>query len=221
MKRVSLFCGHFGSGKTNLAVNYALYLRKQGVPVAIADLDIVNPYFRTKDSEDLLKEAGVEMIALPFANSNVDLPSLPSAAYGLVQNHDRYAVFDIGGDEDGALALGRYVPYILEEDNYDNFLVVNFFRPLTSTAEEVMEFKEEIEKAGRIPFTGIIHNSNLGPETTALDVLSKMEELNRLSEISGLPVVFHAVSDKIAQELQGRVENLFPMTLQKRPIDKD
>lgn len=221
MKRVTLFCGHFGSGKTNLAVNYALYLRKQGLPVAIADLDIVNPYFRTKDSEAELKEAGVETIALPFANSNVDLPSLPSAAYGLVQNHDRYAVFDIGGDEDGALALGRYVPYILEEDNFDNFLVVNFFRPLTSTAEEVMDFKKEIEAAGRIPFTGIVHNSNLGAETTAEDILSKLPELNRLSQFSGLPVVFNAASEDLVPDLEGKVENLFPLHLQKRPIDKD
>ena len=108
MKRVTLFCGHYGSGKTNLAVNYALSLRRKGLEVSLADLDIVNPYFRSKDSADQLEEAGVRVIALPFANSSVDLPSLPSSAYSLVQNRSRYAVLDIGGDDRGAYALGRF-----------------------------------------------------------------------------------------------------------------
>ena len=86
MKRITLFCGHFGSGKTNVAVNYALYLREEGKDVTIADLDIVNPYFRTKDSEDELRAAGVEVISLPFANTSTDLPAMPSQAYSLVQN---------------------------------------------------------------------------------------------------------------------------------------
>ncbi|MBQ3316391.1 MAG: hypothetical protein IJG69_00415, partial [Spirochaetales bacterium] len=86
MKRVTLFCGHYGSGKTNIAVNYALHLRRQGLEVTIADLDIVNPYFRSKDSTDVLEAEGVRVIALPFANSSVDLPALPSAAYAVVQD---------------------------------------------------------------------------------------------------------------------------------------
>ena len=109
MKRVTLFCGHYGSGKTNLAVNYALSLRGKGLEVSLADLDIVNPYFRSKDSAAELEEAGVRVIALPFANSSVDLLSLPSSAYSLVQDRSRYAVLDIGGDDRGAYALGRFV----------------------------------------------------------------------------------------------------------------
>ena len=125
MKRLTLFLGHYGSGKTNLAVNWAMNMAKSGKSVEIADLDIVNPYFRTKDSQKELEAAGVKVIALPFANSSVDLPSIPSEAYALVEDKSRYGVLDIGGDERGAYALGRFSPYIREEDNYDMFYVVN------------------------------------------------------------------------------------------------
>ena len=128
-KRVTVFCGHYGSGKTNIAVNYALRLSSLGKPTALADVDIVNPYFRSKDSENELRDAGVEVVSLPFANTNVDLPSLPSQVYGLVEQRVRYAVFDVGGDDRGAYALGRFSPYILEENNFEMLFVVNFYRP--------------------------------------------------------------------------------------------
>ncbi|MGN1118084.1 MAG: hypothetical protein ACI4RU_05680, partial [Acutalibacteraceae bacterium] len=144
MKRVNIFCGHYGSGKTNIAINYAVYLKNQGLDVSIADIDIVNPYFRTKDSEDELNKKGIEVISLPFANTNVDLPALPAEVYSLVQNKSRYAVFDVGGDDRGAYALGRYVPSILEENNYNMFFVANFYRPLTQTAREALEVIREI-----------------------------------------------------------------------------
>ena len=139
MKRLTLFCGHYGSGKTNLAVNYALWLRRQGKPAAIADIDIVNPYFRTKDSQAELEQAGVRVVALPFANTNVDLPALPPEVYALVQSRTDCAVFDVGGDDRGALALGRYVPSILEENDFDMLYVVNFYRPLTQTAADAYD----------------------------------------------------------------------------------
>ena len=151
-KRLTLFAGHYGSGKTNIAVNYALELKKSVNDVYIADMDIVNPYFRTKDSEAELSAAGVRLIALQFANSNVDLPSLPPEIYGLVQRRDCYAVMDIGGDERGAYALGRYAPFIMEEDNYNMFFVVNFYRPLTRTAQEAYDVMKEIELASGIKF---------------------------------------------------------------------
>lgn len=214
MKRITLFCGHYGSGKTNLAVNYALYLRRQGLPVAIGDLDIVNPYFRTKDSEAELREAGVDVIALPFANSSVDLPSLPAEAYTLVQNTDRYAVLDIGGDDRGAYALGRYVPAILKENNYDQWFAVNFYRPLTPTPEAALEVLREIEQACGIPFTGIVNNSNLGEETAPEDVLATAERAEALGRLTGLPVVMTAAKDTVCQQLQR--EDAFPLRLQKK-----
>ena len=214
MKRVSLFCGHYGSGKTNIAVNYALYIKSLGFDVSIADLDIVNPYFRTKDSEEELRKAGVELISLPFANSSVDLPALPAEAYGLVQRRDRYAVFDIGGDDRGAYALGRYTPYIIEENDFDMFFVANFYRPLTRTPEEAFGVMQEIQSACAIPFTGIINNSNIGEMTTGEDIEKTVPLVNRLSELSGLPVAFTCADERIKDVTN--CENLFHLRLQKK-----
>ena len=138
-KRLTLFAGHYGSGKTNIAVNYAIDLKDKGYEVVIADLDIVNPYFRTKDSEDELKEKGIELLCSPYAGSNLDIPSLPQEMYRAVQDKNTYAVMDIGGDDRGAYALGRYVPFIREENDYRMVFVANCYRPLTRTAEDALE----------------------------------------------------------------------------------
>ena len=219
MKRVTLFCGHYGSGKTNIAVNYALYLRRQGLEVTIADLDIVNPYFRSKDSTVELEAAGVRVIALPFANSSVDLPSLPSSAYSVVQDRSRYAVLDIGGDDRGAYALGRFVPYIQEENDYDMFYVVNFFRPLTPDAVSALEVMREIEGACGLAFTGIINNSNLGAETTPETVKSTYGMADELCSLCGLPLVMVTAEAGVAAEAASAGEGLFPLKLQRRPFE--
>ncbi len=216
MKRITLFAGHYGSGKTNIAVNYALWLKKQGLEVTIADLDIVNPYFRTKDSAKELQDAGIELISPQFANSNVDLPALPQETYKLVQDRTKYAVMDIGGDDRGAYALGRYTPSILSENDYEMVFVANFFRPLTRTAEEALEVMREIETAGGIPFTAIVNNSNVGADTTPEDVLSTVSEANRLSELSKLPVIMTTAEAKVAEGLCGRLQNVFAINLQKK-----
>ena len=210
MKRINIFCGHYGSGKTNIAINYAFYLKGKGLSVSIADIDIVNPYFRTKDSEGELEAEGIRVISLPFANTNVDLPALPAEVYSLVQNKNEYAVFDVGGDDRGAYALGRYVPYILEENNFNMFFVVNFYRPLTQTAQEALEVMREIEGACGIPFTGIINNSNLGEETTKEDILRTAEETKKLCEISGLPLEFTCCEESTD------LESAFKLKLQKK-----
>ena len=213
MKRVTLFAGHYGSGKTNIAVNYALHLHSLGKEVRIADLDIVNPYFRTKDSAAELEAAGIELISPEYANTNVDLPALPQEIYGLVQNREKYAIMDIGGDERGALALGRYRDYILDENDYEMVFVANFYRPLTRTAEEAFEVMKEIEAAGRIPFTAIVNNSNIGAQTTAQAVEQSYGETDRLSKMSGLPILFTSVREDLVNELDG--DNIFPLRLQK------
>ncbi|MBR0112371.1 MAG: hypothetical protein IJM02_01350 [Clostridia bacterium] len=213
-KRVTLFCGHYGSGKTNIAVNYAFWIKESGLGVRIADMDIVNPYFRTKDSEAELAEKGIDLISPQYANSNVDLPALPQELYGLFQQRDRFAVLDIGGDDRGAYALGRFAPLILEEDDYDCFYVANFFRPLTRTAEEALEVMKEIEAAGGVPFTGIVNNSNLGEETAPENVESTFGEAHRLAELSGVPVRFTTARESIAPQIRG--ENVMPLILQKK-----
>ncbi len=213
MKRVTLFCGHYGSGKTNIAVNFALHLRRQGLPVALADLDIVNPYFRSKDSTDELQAEGVKVIALPFANSSVDLPALPSEAYSLVQDRSRHAVLDIGGDDRGAYALGRFVPYLLEENDFDMVYVVNFYRPLTTTVDEAIGVMREIEAACGLRFTGIVNNSNLGAETTVQTIRSSYGKVQKLCEATGLPLLAITAEASIAEE------EMVGLKLQKRPYD--
>lgn len=216
-KRITLFAGHYGSGKTNIAVNYAIELAKTGKPVVIADLDIVNPYFRTKDSADELATLGIELISPEFANSNVDLPALPAQVYGVVQNKNRLAVLDIGGDDRGAYALGRYAPYILEENDFEMVFVANFMRPLTKTAEEALEVMREIELAGKIPFTAIVNNTNLGNLTDAETVEASNYEAKKLSEISGLPILFTSAEAGVAPKVS--LENVFPLNLQKKYFD--
>ena len=216
-KRLTLFAGHYGSGKTNIAVNYALCLAKEGKRVCIADLDIVNPYFRTKDSERELSEAGITLVSPQYANSNVDLPALPAESYRLVQDKSTYGIMDIGGDDRGAYALGRYANAIKAENDYRMVFVLNCYRPLTSTVEDAIEIMREIEAAAGLKFTCIVNNSNLGPETTADIVRHSVEFAQRLSRETGLEIWMHTAMSSVAEEL---IElNVLPMTLQKKIFD--
>lgn len=209
-KRVYIVAGHYGSGKTNVALNLAYAIKDSGRAVRIADLDIVNPYFRTADSAQLLKKAGIELVSPEFANTNLDLPSLPPQAYSLFQNRSAAAVIDVGGDDRGAYALGRFVPYILEENDYEMCFVVNFFRPLTRTAEEALEVMREIEAACKIRFTAIVNNSNLGEITTAEDVDSTRAETERLLALTGLRLLFTSAERSVG------VPGAFNMQLQSK-----
>ena len=217
-KRITLFAGHYGSGKTNIAVNYALHLKETGKDVVIADLDIVNPYFRTRDSLEELSNAGVRLISSEFASSNVDLPALPQDVYSILDNSEESAIMDIGGDDRGAYALGRYAYSIKNENDYEMLFVFNKYRPLTPTAQDAMEIMAEIEEACKIKFTAIVNNSNLGELTTAEDVLNSVSETELLSEMSGLPVKMTAVKESLVNNLNGKVENLFPLTLQNKIV---
>lgn len=217
-KRITLFAGHYGSGKTNIAVNYALHLKSLGNDVVIADLDIVNPYFRTRDSLAEFQEAGVRLVSSEFASSNVDLPALPQEVYSILDNPKEYAIMDIGGDDRGAYALGRYSDAIKAEDNYEMIFVFNKFRPLTPNAEDAVEIMAEIENACHMKFTAIANNSNLGEMTTPEDVIASVDEAERLSQLTGLPVIMTAVRNDLVNNLNGKVENLFPLTLQKKII---
>ena len=217
-KRMTLFAGHYGSGKTNIAVNYALHLKSLGEEVVIADLDIVNPYFRTRDSLEELNAAGIKLISSEFASSNVDLPALPQEVYSLLDKRSEKARMDIGGDDRGAYALGRYSDSILEEDDYELLFVFNKFRPLTPDAQSAIEIMGEIEEACKMKFTGIINNSNLGEITQARDILDSVAETEKLSELTGLPVKMTTVRADLVNNLNGKIENLFPLTLQKKIV---
>ena len=194
-KRITLFAGHYGSGKTNAAVNYAFALKAEGREVTIADLDTVNPYFRTKDSEKELAEAGIHLVSSEYANSNVDLPALPAEMYSVVFDRSRYAVLDIGGDDRGAFALGRYTPSILEENDYDMFFVINCYRPLSKDPADTVEIMREIEAASGIPFNGIVNNSNLGPDTTPETIKDSLEYAKKVASLAGLEIKLTTVPD--------------------------
>ena len=216
-KRLTLFAGHYGSGKTNIAVNYALCLANEGKPVCIADLDIVNPYFRTADSKRELEKAGVTLISPQFANTNVDLPALPAEAYRLVEDKSIYGIMDIGGDDRGAYALGRYAPFILKENNYRMAFVANCYRPLTRTPQEAREVMREIEAACGLEFTCIVNNSNLGTETTAQTVEDSFDYMQKLSQLSGLPLWLTTARADVAEKLT--IPNVLPLQLQERYFD--
>lgn len=196
----------------------AFDLKKQFDNVAVADLDIVNPYFRTKDSIEDFNERNIRLICSEYANSNLDIPALPQDMYAVTDDKSLKVILDIGGDDRGALALGRLSPKIIEENDYEMLMVINKFRPLTPDADSTVEVMREVEFAGGIRFTGLINNSNLGEETTAQDVLDSLAYANAVAEKSGLPVVMTSVKADLFKELEGRVDNLFPMVLQAKPI---
>lgn len=213
IKRITIFSGHYGSGKTNVAVNYALWLKGQGGEVTIADLDIVNPYFRTKDSMAVLEENGVKLISSEFANSNVDVPALPAETYGVLHNKEQKCVIDVGGDDRGALALGRYSEGILEDGDYELLFVINKYRPLTRNADMTLEIMAEIENACHMKFTAIVNDSNIGDDTSVDDVLSSVSYANEVSKKAGIPVKMTCVRRDLYEELLGKIENLMPIDL--------
>lgn len=192
-KRVTVFMGHYGSGKTFVSVNYALELSRRNKPVSIYDLDIVNPYFRTIDAKKMLADAGVELVVSKFAQTNVDIPAMNAKSYQMLDDKSRFAVADIGGDDRGALALGRFSERLKLDADYDALWVVNKYRPETRDIESALEIKEEIERTGKLPFTGIVNNANLGLETDQETIVKGLEFTKELSKITGLPVKFTAI----------------------------
>lgn len=212
-RRLTLFAGHYGSGKTNLALNWAYWLRDRGLSVAVADLDIVNPYFRTKDAAAELAARGISLISSAYANSNLDVPAMPKEIYPLVEGRERYGVLDVGGDDRGALALGRYVPAIRKENDYEMLFVANSARPLTRTVEDTLAVFREIEQACALPFTGIVNNTNLGAATTPEDVLASLSYAEELSRRTGLPVKMTSVEERLVPALRGSIDALFPLSI--------
>ena len=215
-KRLTILCGHYGTGKTNCAVNMAMDLKRQCPKVAVADLDIVNPYFRTKDSEGEFEKAGIELICSRYANTNLDIPALPENLYRITEDRDTKMILDIGGDDSGAIVLGRLASAILEENDYEMLTVINKYRPLTPDVESTVEVLREIEAASRIPFTGIVNNSNLGEETVPEDVAASLQYAEDVASAMGIPVVMTTVKADLYEELAGKIPNLFPLQLQRK-----
>lgn len=214
--RITIFAGHYGSGKTNLAINYAVWLKQTKQNVVVCDLDIVNPYFRTADAMEFLKEKGIELVSSDYANTNVDVPSIPAGAQAVFDNRNVCAVIDLGGDDRGALALGRYAGNIIDENDYEMLLVVNRYRPLTRDIESLAEIRGEIEASAGVAFTGLVNNSNLGAETTVEDVRGTFEFAEELSGKLNLPVKMTAVN----RALKYSGADVFPIDIFTKTIWK-
>ena len=211
-KRLTLIMGHYGSGKTNIAVNLAYDLKKSYDNVAIADLDIVNPYFRTKDSEEIFREDGIRLICSEYAGSNVDIPALPQDMYAITDDKSLKVIIDVGGDDDGAIALGRFKPYF-DKAPYDMLGVVNFRRPLTLDAEEATEALSAIEQTSRLKFTGIVNNTNISDETTEETVLLSMPDAEKTAENMNCGVRFVSAKKSICDGLKPLGDKLFPIDI--------
>ena len=174
-KRVTLFAGHYGSGKSNIAVNYALKLAGEGYPVRLADLDIVNPYFRSKDSETGLRAAGVEVISSEFANTNVDVPVIPAEAYAMTDDRAAYFVADVGGDDQGARALGRFAEQVAASKIPFTAIVNNSNLGVATTAETVLDSVKFAEDCARL--TGLPLKMTAAWEDVVPELSGKIENL--------------------------------------------
>ncbi len=187
-KRITMFVGYYGSGKTEIAINYALKLKESGKKVVIVDFDIVNPYFRTKDAEEVLTKHGIRVIAPAFANTNLENPGIPPEIYSIFTDKDTYAVFDVGGGEDGAIPLGRYYPYLKNEE-YNLFFVLNERRMITKDIDGALDAFSDIAAVTRVPITGLINNTHLKEETKPEMLLIGQQLTEQLAEKTKLPIV--------------------------------
>lgn len=183
--RIHIFSGHFGSGKTEVALNFAIKQRNKGKKVTIVDFDIVNPYFRTNDARGILEESGIKVVANRYASSNLDMPTVPLDIMSVFDDNESVAVFDVGGDDDGALALGQYRQHF-NRLGYEMHFVVNTKRPLTQCADELLEIARRIEVASGLKFTDIYNNTNLSSATDESTLFSNYAELERLSQNMGI-----------------------------------
>lgn len=202
-----IITGHYGSGKTNISVNIALQAAKAGKKCTVIDLDIVNPYFRTADFEKLFNENGITLKAPMYANSNLDIPALNISVESILNEND-CVIIDVGGDDEGAKALGRYKGVISQCNDREMYYVVNKCRYLTKEPEETLELMREIEAASGLSCTGIINNTNLGAETDADIISGSLDYAQKVAGAAGLPVVLTAGK---AEFLGENVKNPFPI----------
>ncbi|KUG04682.1 hypothetical protein ASZ90_017821 [hydrocarbon metagenome] len=204
MGHVTIFSGAFGSGKTEIALNYALERAGQSKydKVLLADLDTANPYFVARDARDQLGAAGekISIIAPVRELAQADVPNLPVEIIGLLRT-DNEMVLDLAGDKFGALVLGYISGHIRARRNYDMYLVINPFRPFSANLDEVMELRNMLEGAGRLKFTGIISNPNLVEETTADLIKEGHRRVVGFAKALEIPVAYLAVEGKYFQEL--------------------
>ncbi|MEG2425581.1 MAG: cobalamin biosynthesis protein CobQ [Oscillospiraceae bacterium] len=212
-KRVNIICGHYGSGKTNLSLNIAKQLKSTGKKVTIVDMDIVNPYFRSSDYKLMLERLGIRVISPVEAGSTLDSPSLSAEIFSAFEQDDGYVIVDVGGDDVGANALGRFESYIKALDDYQCIYVINKFRKFVSTPNDAIELMHEIESACRLKMDAIINNSHLSYLTTSDDILSSIDYADEVCNLTQLQLLATTVPENLSDELDGKVSNIYPVEI--------
>lgn len=219
-KRIRIFIGHYGSGKTEFAVNYAMKLAKEtDKKIALADLDVVNPYFRSRQKAKELENEGIEVISSARGNkyANADIPMVSAGVLKLFQTDDLESIIDVGGDAAGARTMGRYRKYLIE-GNYDMFAVINRYRQETSTVEGAIKHIKAIEAVTNAKVTGLINNTHLLRETEIKDVLYGQEIVKEVSRQLNIPIKYTSVLEEVADKLDSKdIEGeIFPIKLYMR-----
>ena len=214
--RLTIITGHYGTGKTEFAVNLALHMASRGQTVSLADLDIVNPYFRSRERRDLLSEHGIRLIASSQACTDADVPSLPAELNAILDDRQLTGILDIGGDRVGARVLARYRPRIIGED-YQLLYVLNANRPEVRDVGSAIDYLRAIESVTGLVCFGIVNNNHLCGETTADDVRKGAALAQAVSQETGIPIVCHVAHEALAAELED-LSPLFPITIRmKKP----
>ncbi|MDR0936074.1 MAG: ParA family protein [Oscillospiraceae bacterium] len=208
-----IICGHYGAGKTNLALNIAIDRSKAGKNVTVVDLDIVNPYFRTSDYERILSLYGIRLISSRLNGSTLDAPGLSPEILRIFDaepNPDDFTIIDAGGDPEGARVLGRYADR-LSAKGYEMLYVVNKYRPETATARLASALLPEIEAASRLKATGVIANSHLCEETKRESIVAGMRYARETAMRLEIPLVMVVAKRELCPELS--MKNLFPVDI--------
>lgn len=212
-KRIRIVIGHYGSGKTEFSINYAVKLAKANKKVAISDLDVVNLYFRSREKTELLEDLGIRVIGSSIKASAVDIPAISPEIVTPLVDKSYNSIIDVGGDPAGARTLVRYNNYFLN-DEYDMFFVVNGNRPETQTKMKVIEYIRKIEDTARLKVTGLVNNTHMLKATTVEDVLRGQELAEDVSKTTGIPVKYISVLESVAKELPNNLQGeLFSIEL--------
>lgn len=210
--RLNVLVGYPGSGKTEFAVNLALELARLERPAALADLDTVNPYFRSRERQDLLEQQGIRLVSNSRLCADADVPSVPAELNTLLEDESLYSVLDIGGGPGGARILSRYRFRLAQQDLRICF-VLNANRPATATPEGALESLREIETAIGLPVTHIVHNTHLCGETGEEDIRFGAEVAEKTAKAAGIPILCHVVHHTLAEKVSDLHEPVFPVHL--------
>lgn len=216
--RIKIFTGHFGSGKTEIAINYAIKLAKEGEKVTLVDIDIVNPYFCSRDMKEMLEnEYGIKVIASNPSLSNIELAVVPPEIYSVFNDKSRNVIMDIGGDDSGAIVLGQYNKYFKEEP-YDMYFVVNNNRPFTLNSEDTKEYLRSVERSSRLNVNYLISNTNMSYETTAEDIIKGDVEVQKLSKELNIPQIYTVCTKDLEEQVKDKVHgSIFTIDIYMKP----